>query len=166
MLPAMFREQQWAWNLRAWHMTALRKIGAVLLLSITAGVAANGASVYEAQSSSDTPITHTILRHTKSLLGKELVASGWNAGRIIDVLTDEAGRVRAVVVDYGGFLGVGGRKIAVAWSDLRFDQDGSKGEVMTDLPPERLGTAPEVKTGEPVVVISARNQVNSGVTRN
>ena len=148
-------------------MTALWKIGAVLLpFAVGGGVAANGASVFEPQSPSDTPITHTILRHTNSVLGKELVASGRNAGRIIDVLTDEAGRVRAVVVDYGGFLGVGSRKIAVAWSDLRFDPDGSKAEVMTDLPPERLGTAPEVKTGEPVVVISGRDRVNSGVTRN
>jgi len=149
-------------------MTALRKVGAVLLLTGAAGsvVAANGASVYEAQSPSDTPITHTILRHTKSVLGKELVVSGRNVGRIIDILTDETGRVRAVVVDYGGFLGVGSRKIAVAWSDLRFDPDVSKAEVMTDLSPERLGTAPEVKIGEPVVVISGRDSVNSGVTRN
>jgi hypothetical protein len=158
MPPAMFREQEWAWNLRAWHMTALGKIGAVLLLSSAAGgVAANGATEYEAQPPSDAPITHTILRHTKSVLGKELVASGKNAGRIIDVLTDEAGRVRAVIVDYGGFLGVGSRKIAVAWSDLRFDPDSSKAEVTTDLPPDRLGAAPEVKTGKPVVVISGRD---------
>ena len=154
--------------MRAWHMTALWKIGAVLLLSGAAGgvVAANGAGEYEAQSTSDSPITHTILRHTTSVLGKELVASGRNAGRIVDVLTDEAGRVRAVVVDYGGFLGVGSRKIAVAWSDLRFDSDGSNGEVITDLPPERLGTAPEVKAGKPVVVISGRDRVDSSVTRN
>jgi hypothetical protein len=69
-------------------------------------------------------------------------------------------------VDYGGFLGVGSRKIAVAWSDLRFDPDGSKGEVTTDLTLERLGAAPEVKTGRPVVVISGRDRVDSGVTRN
>ena len=164
----MLREMVGVTFLRAWHMTALPKIGAVLLLSIGAGsiVAANGASDYEAQPTSDTPITHTILRHTKSVLGKELVASGKNAGRIVDILTDESGHVRAVVVDYGGFLGVGSRKIAVAWSDLRFDPDGSKGEVMTDLPAERLGTAPEVKTGRPVVVISGRAQAGSSVTRN
>lgn len=164
----MFREQEWAWKSRAWRMTALRKIGAGLLLLGAAGgvVTANGASVYEAQSASDAPITHTVLRHTNSVLGKELVASGRNAGRIVDVLTDEAGRVRAVVVDYGGFLGVGSRKIALAWSDLRFAPDGSEGGVTTDLPPERLGTAPEVKTGKPVVVISGRDRVDSGVTRN
>jgi hypothetical protein len=100
------------------------------------------------------------------VLGKDLIASGKNAGRIVDVLTDASGRVRAVVVDYGGFLGVGSRKIAVAWSDLRFDQDDSNGVITTDLPPERLRTAPEVKTGKPVIVITARNQVNNGMTRN
>jgi hypothetical protein len=145
-------------------MTALRKIGAVLLLSITAsGVVA--ANEFEAQSQRTSPTTHTVLYHSESVLGKHLIASGENAGRIVDVLTDASGRVRAVVVDYGGFLGVGSRKIAVAWSDLRFDQDGN-GAITTDLPPDRLRAAPEVKSGKPVVVITARNQANSGVTRN
>jgi len=148
-------------------MTASRKIGAVLLL-LTAGgvVAANGASEDEAQSTSDAPIRQTVLRHTESVLGKELVASGRNAGRIVDVLTDEAGIVRAAVVDYGGFLGLGARKIAVAWSDLRFDTDGGRGKVTTDLPADRLGAAPEVKTGKPVVVISGGDREDSSVTQN
>jgi hypothetical protein len=147
-------------------MTALRKIAAVLLLSVAAGSLVAGANEYEAQSQRASPITHTVLYHSESVLGKDLIASGKNAGRIVDVLTDASGRVRAVVVDYGGFLGVGSRKIAVAWSDLRFDQDDSNGVITTDLPPERLRTAPEVKTGKPVIVITARNQVNNGMTRN
>lgn len=147
-------------------MTALRKIGAVLLLSSAAGGVV-AADEFEAQSQRALPIAHTVLYHSESVLGKNLIASGENAGRIVDVLTDESGRVRAVVVDYGGFLGVGSRKIAVAWSDLRFDRDGGgNGVVTTDLPPERLRTAPEVKTGKPVIVITARNQANNGVTRN
>ena len=158
--------RNWAWHLRAWHMTALRKIGAVLLLSSAAGgvVAADGTNEFEARP--QLPITHTVLYHSESVLGKDLIASGENAGRIVDVLTDESGRVRAVVVDYGGFLGVGSRKIAVAWSDLRFDREGGNGVITTDLPLERLRTAPEVKTGKPVIVITARNQANNGVTRN
>ncbi len=149
-------------------MTALRKIGAVLLLAIAGGgiVAVSGASGFEAQSTGASPITHTVLYHSESVLGKDLIASGENAGRIVDVLTDESGRIRAVVVDYGGFLGVGTRKIALAWSDLRFDPNGSDGTVATDLPSERLRTAPEVKTGKPVVVISGHNQVNNSITRN
>ena len=94
-------------------MTALRKIGAVLLLSSAAGGVV-AADEFEAQSQRALPIAHTVLYHSESVLGKNLIASGENAGRIVDVLTDESGRVRAVVVDYGGFLGVGSRKIAVA----------------------------------------------------
>ena len=149
-------------------MTALGKIGAVLLVSIAGGgiVAANGASEFEAQSRVASPITHTVLYHSESVLGKELVASGENAGRIVDVLADQSGRVRAVVVDYGGFLGVGGRKVAVAWSDLRFDPDDNNGAVTTNLPLERLRTAPEVKTGKPVIVVSDHDQTENSVTRN
>jgi len=47
------------------------------------------------------------------ILGKEVrSASGEAMGRIVDVLVDETGRPRAAVVDFGGFLGVGTRKIA------------------------------------------------------
>ena len=160
----MLRELVGIIFLRAWHMTALRKIGAVLLLSSAAGgvVAANGASAYEAQLPSDTPITHTILRHTNSVLGKELVASGRNAGRIVDVLTDEAGRVRAVVVDYGGFLGVGSRKIAVAWKALRFLPTAKKGEhIALELTRDQVRAAPEFKEGKPVIVLGASGNLES-----
>ena len=41
-------------------------------------------------------------------------------GRIVDVIVDRAGAVRAAVIDFGGFLGVGSRKIVVDWNALRF----------------------------------------------
>ena len=41
-------------------------------------------------------------------------------GRIVDVIVDRAGTVRAAVIDFGGFLGVGSRKIVVDWSALHF----------------------------------------------
>jgi len=37
-------------------------------------------------------------------------------GRIVDVIVDLAGVVRAAVIDFGGFLGVGSRKIVVDWN--------------------------------------------------
>jgi hypothetical protein len=37
-------------------------------------------------------------------------------GRIVDVIVDRSGQVRAAVIDFGGFLGVGSRKIAVDWN--------------------------------------------------
>jgi hypothetical protein len=43
-------------------------------------------------------------------------------GSIDDVLVDADGRVRQVIVGVGGFLGMGERKVAIAWDQLRFDR--------------------------------------------
>jgi hypothetical protein len=139
-------------------MTASWKIGRILLLAIGASgiMAASGASAIKAQAQ----ITQTVLYQTDSVLGRDLIASGTKAGRIVDVLADKYGHVQAVVVDCGGFLGVGSRKVAVAWSDLRFSPDNPD-FVSTDLPEDRLSAAPEVKSGKPVVVVTARNQTRN-----
>jgi hypothetical protein len=34
-------------------------------------------------------------------------------GRVVNVVVDQSGQVRAAIIDFGGFLGVGNRKIAV-----------------------------------------------------
>ena len=43
-----------------------------------------------------------------------------NVGRIVDLLIDPNGAVEAAVVEFGGFLGIGTRKIAIEWSALGF----------------------------------------------
>jgi len=141
-------------------MTASRKcFYAVLAASLAGGasLAANAADKAQAQSGANRPATVTVLRGTESVLGKRLAgASGENAGLIVDVLADETGRVRAAIVDYGGFLGIGSRRIAISWSDLRFGPDGHPNAVAVDISSERLAHAPEVKAGRPVLAISAR----------
>ena len=141
------------------HMTAFRKnFYGVLVAALGAGsiFAANAADEFQARSEATRPATVTRLYHAESVLGRRLVgASGENAGRIVDVLADETGQVRAVVVDFGGFLGIGSRRIAIAWSDLRFGPDGNPDVVAVDLPGEQLSRAPEAKAGRPVLVISA-----------
>ncbi|MGA7262644.1 MAG: PRC-barrel domain-containing protein, partial [Stellaceae bacterium] len=60
--------------------------------------------------------------HLFRILGKEVLsAKGEDMGRIVDVLFDEKGEPHAAVIDFGGFLGMGTRKIAISWSALRFD---------------------------------------------
>ena len=44
-------------------------------------------------------------------------------GRIVDIIVDRTGTVRAAVIDFGGFLGVGSRRIVVDWAALHFGQD-------------------------------------------
>src|SRR5262249_52888071 len=60
-----------------------------------------------------------------SLLGKTVVSAvGEKLGQITDIIVNHKGEVRAAVIDFGGFLGVGSRKVAVAWSTLRFTPSG------------------------------------------
>src|SRR5690606_6519159 len=57
----------------------------------------------------------------ESLLGRVVTSeAGEKYGPITDILVGHSGDVRAAVIDFGGFLGVGTRKVAVAWSALRF----------------------------------------------
>jgi hypothetical protein len=90
------------------------------------------------------------------LLGHAVVdAGGSELGRIVDLLADAQGRVRAVVVDIGGFMGLGNRKVAVAWSALRFAA-GDKGPVMSIvIPPDRLKSWADYIAGRPVAILGA-----------
>jgi len=88
------------------------------------------------------------------LLGHVIVGDkGAELGRIVDLLVDGQGRVRAVVVDVGGFMGVGSRKVAVAWSALRF-ATGPKGPVIsTEIPPDRIKSWADYIDGRPVAIL-------------
>src|SRR5262245_54445492 len=55
-------------------------------------------------------------REVQGILGREVRSTAdENMGRIVDVLVDGSGQARAAIIDFGGFLGVGSRKIAVEW---------------------------------------------------
>src|SRR5262245_11409456 len=60
-------------------------------------------------------------QEVQGILGREVRgAADENMGRIVDVIVDVEGQSRAAIIDFGGFLGVGSRKIAVDWKALRF----------------------------------------------
>jgi hypothetical protein len=90
------------------------------------------------------------------LLGKPVKSlKNEDLGRVIDVVIDRNGGLRAAVIDFGGFLGVGVRKIAVDWRALHFPEKGSMDKLIADLPRDGLKSAPAVKEGESIVVIGA-----------
>jgi hypothetical protein len=77
-------------------------------------------------------------------------------GRIVDVIVDRTGTVRAAVIDFGGFLGVGSRKIVVDWSALRFGRVADKTDAVTlELTKDQVKAAPEYKEDQPIVVLGA-----------
>jgi hypothetical protein len=89
----------------------------------------------------------------ESVLGIEALSSaGDDMGRIVDIIVDRSGEVRAAIIDFGGFLGVGSRKIAVDWRSLHFNPKKA-GSVVVNLTKDQLRVAPVYKAAEPVVMI-------------
>jgi hypothetical protein len=109
-----------------------------------------------------TPEVKVLADHeVEGVLGKEVVsATNENMGRIVDVLVDHAGKARAAIIDFGGFLGVGSRKIAVDWSALHFPPPGKPGTRITlEFTRDQVKAAPEYQDGKPVVVLSALGKI-------
>ena len=105
-----------------------------------------------------TPATVVDAQQLESILGKNVISTtGEDMGRIVDIIVDRSGQVRAAIIDFGGFLGVGTRKIAVDWRLIRFPSDGKMDNVMVDLTSNQLRVSPVFKAGEPVVVIGRPN---------
>ena len=94
-------------------------------------------------------------RQVQSILGREVrSATGDDMGRIVDVLVDHSGQVRAAIIDFGGFLGVGSRKSAVDWNALRFSPNSDhRDTVMLELSRDQVKAAPEYKDKQAVIVL-------------
>ena len=88
------------------------------------------------------------------ILGKKVSgAAGEDMGLVVDVLFDANKEPRAVVIDFGGFLGVGTRKIAVAWRLLQFYAPDSKTPLKLDLSRADVQSAPEYKSGDKTISV-------------
>jgi hypothetical protein len=96
-------------------------------------------------------------RDAHGVLGRDVRSAADEAmGRIVDVIVDRGGQVRAAVIDFGGFLGVGSRKIVVDWNALHFGRVASKRDSITlELTKEQVTAAPEYKEDTPIVVLGA-----------
>jgi hypothetical protein len=91
-----------------------------------------------------------------SALGQPVYsAAGESMGRVTDILVDRKAAIRAAIIDFGGFLGVGTRKVAVDWQALHFPPQGNLDRLILSLTRKEVSVAPEYKPGEPIVVLGA-----------
>src|ERR1700730_15271474 len=98
------------------------------------------------------PPAETILNNheAEGILGREVLsAANENMDHIVDVMVDRNGRVRAAIIDFGGFLGVGSRKIAVEWSALHFPPAQPDAHITLELTRDQVKAAPEYVEGKP-----------------
>ena len=146
--------------MRGEHPTVM---AAAALLALTAIVSVasseNGPTPPAPAKTDQAPSAVTVLANheVEGILGREVRSSAdENMGRIVDVLVVRSGQVRAAIIDFGGFLGVGSRKIAVDWNALHFAAPGQLGERITlELTPDQVKAAPEYQEGKPVIVLGA-----------
>jgi hypothetical protein len=84
------------------------------------------------------------------VLGKKVAGpDGNDLGLVIDVVVDVYGTPRAAIIDFGGFLGVGSRKIAIDWRLLNFAPDQeTDGQIWLSLDRAEIAAAPEYRPGD------------------
>jgi hypothetical protein len=82
-------------------------------------------------------------------------------GDVSEVLVTTDGRINAVIVSVGGFLGMGDRKVAMPWEQLRFSSEGSQLVVMANTTKESLKAMPEYRDPDRA---AAQQPARSGAT--
>jgi hypothetical protein len=88
-------------------------------------------------------------RDCTGILGKKIMGpDGKELGLLVDVLVDAKGRPHAAVIDFGGFLGVGSRKIAVDWRLLKLEPGPPDWKISLNLNRAEIQGAPEYKPDE------------------
>src|ERR1700759_4561705 len=101
-------------------------------------------------------------REAHGVLGREVRSpADEDMGRIVDIVVDRTGTVRAAVIDFGGFLGVGSRKIVVDWNVLRFGGVSDTSDAVTrEITQDQVKAAPEYKEDTPIVVLGAAGNLS------
>jgi hypothetical protein len=132
-------------------------VAAVLLGQIAAGPGRAQVAEGSAPASSDAAQDLTsVIGHNRldSVLGREVrTRVEEDVGRIVDILADRQSRVQAAIIEFGGFLGIGTRKIAVEWSALSFENSDKRSVVIVDLSRDQLRLAPEYKPNEQPMIV-------------
>jgi hypothetical protein len=112
------------------------------------------------------PTVKSIANISLSVLGKKVRgAKGEDLGRLVDLLADAHGRVRVAIIESGGFLGVGNRRIAVDWSLLKFHPDPNDSYVMLVATAKELQGTPEYKESHEPVGLMAPNDSTPAANR-
>lgn len=99
----------------------------------------------------------------ESLLGQPVLdVKRQTIGHIVDVLIDTDGHPQAAVIEFTGFLGVGDRKVAVAWKALHFALEGDRIIISVGLDVAALRAMPEYNASAKSVPVAAPAHSASG----
>lgn len=76
------------------------------------------------------------------VIGRKVInTTNENLGKIEEVLIDKtSGKIRLVILSFGGFLGMGDKLFAFPWNSISYDAD--KAAFILNVSKEKLKTAP------------------------
>src|SRR5881392_4122588 len=122
---------------------------AALALMLAAAVPAYAQTSSSSASSSATRVTATQLqpgqiRATQMDGATVYDTQNQKVGDVKDIILDRDGKVAAVVLDVGAFLGIGGKYVAVSMNDLKITQDNNnsnKPRFTVDMTKDQLKAA-------------------------
>lgn len=98
-----------------------------------------GASSAPGQSAQSTQTG--VLVDANAIIGATVRAQGKDIGKVERLMVDpKDGRVRTVVVQQGGMLGVGGKSVSMPWESVKVGQDG--GRIVVTAEQQMLEQAP------------------------
>ena len=101
----------------------------------------------------------------ENMLGRTVVAAdGEEIGEVEDVILDgTSGQARQIIVKSGGFLGMGGKSIAVDFTDAQMDPEGEQVQ-LTTLTAAQVQEMPGHEYDETTVSLSRGNADTAGGT--
>lgn len=157
-LPCAARKRSYAGmgQLHRSRLPALTLAGLVLLpplVAMAAGEEAPAPPATPPAAEAPPPPPATLRKLEKGsffrLLGQDVKgASDIVVAQLVNVLVDAQAQPVGAVLDYGGFLGVGKRRLAVAWEVLSISPAG----IRLSLSREQLRSVPDFKDGEGAVL--------------
>jgi hypothetical protein len=81
----------------------------------------------------------------EDIAGRDIVdITGANVGAISDIIVDSQGNPTLLMVDVGGFLGIGTRTVALDPSTITFEQQG---DLLTSLTKDQIELLPAYEQG-------------------
>ena len=100
-------------------------------MALASGAAAQSSSQPDASSTSPGPSSYSaqsgVLVDANSIIGATVRAQGKDIGKVERLMVDpKDGRVRTVVIQQGGTLGIGGKSVSMPWESVKVGQDGDR----------------------------------------
>ena len=97
-----------------------------------------------------------------TLIGETVVnARNETIGDINDLVTDKSGKIVAVLVRAGSFLGIGGKDVAVPFEDLNIARDADNNlTVLLNIDQNTIASAPDYQRLDEQQVVEGANKTD------